>query len=675
MRSRISNIDLIDLAEFYEARSPPRSFTAKMAAYLRRRRGAPGGSSFERSTTFRANLNATGQRFLSQALTINGITVQPTALWTADNAAGDTLTATIGEDLIENGAGALVLDRGSPLGIGGGADTSIQSDGTNYLETASDSVIDWGTDDVVVEMVFKINAAGVVVICGKESGGVVGEIQLSTLQLVCRLDDGPNLAVIASAVLVIDVFYHAALVLDRSGFAQWHINGKVNGSAVDISSVGDVHATGPFAVFARAGGTLPSQITLGYLAMWQRPAWADSHLQAAVMQERFNKAVGVYPQLARGTSLPTVVTRSTSAFLRKDAEVFPVGPDWPRVEQIDDAAADQMRGYYSEDDGLNRLWPFKTVGDGYSVAGTPTNTPNDAVAPNRETQAALLGVGASTDYLWRAFTGFTNDGVIGPSIWFKRKSTAGVFTIAHADSQALGRWNIDLTQSALDTWQLIDRSSPYISVANEFTASATGGGGYWFFSDSDAPLREAWLWGQHQENGPASGLAGSGADTTTAPASKISDTLTYKGDDGNLDRDGVGSKQQASVACNVLISSHDTPGTVPVTAWALSDGGASTERIYMFASSGDVALFRAVQATEQWQVVGTTDITDGLITRLEGKYAINDARLLVDGTAEGTPDTSGTPSDNLDKISVASDNADAFNLRGRINNFEIKEKI
>lgn len=640
------------------------------------------GRSIGRYETFRSALSISGQRFLPQALTVNGETSLPTFLYTADQISGTTWTAAVSGDLTQAGGGSdPTLDQGSPLGIGGGVDTSVLYAAGKHHEAATSGVNNLTTRDIIFAGVTRMpTTAALGRIMAKylnTSNGLYLIQSHPSGHISASVGDGTTTVTINSAALTPGAWYIWVLVLDKSGSGQWHINGIASGSAASIATVGSLSSSVLFTIGTAINGT-PFNDHVGLVGCWEFDD-VGTHVQTAVAVEMRNRICGVYPQLAFGTPNPTVVTRSTEAYLRRDDELFLVGENWPRIAQWDDANGDQMRGYWSED-GATQYQSFSNELDNaaWSKTGTASVTANDAIAPDGNLAADKVELPASADQVLNSdvLTGDIDlDMAVG--FWIKRISTTGSLELRHAaHGSTNGHWTIDMS-GLPDAWVRITRASPYIAVLTEFdTGDIAGNGrvGVIFYRGAAPDVAVNF---HHWNSQSEIGKLEVGSDIvvpSTSPVSRVADVLTYKGDDGNLDRGGVGSAQRGSVVCDVLIPAHDTPGTAPVTAWALSDGGASTERIYLFASSGDVPIFRAVQTSEQWQVIGTTDITDGVKKRLQANYAINDAQLRVNGVSEGTPATSGTPSDDLDKISIGADNADAFNLQGLISNFVIKER-
>jgi hypothetical protein len=148
------------------------------------------------------------------------------------------------------------------------------------------------------------------------------------------------------------------------------------------------------------------------------------------------------------------------------------------------------------------------------------------------------------------------------------------------------------------------------------------------------------------------------AATPGFPATRDESTLRYPG--GANVADGPGPRTYVT---RLLIESGRS-GYV----WSISDGGASTDRIYLTieASSGVARVRTAISAGDAGNVTGTTDLMDGVEHEVRVLLGHNHLRLIVDGAEEGTRDTAVDIPQGLDRWDVGHDEADANHLNGMI---------
>jgi hypothetical protein len=256
---------------------------------------------------------------LDPTLTINSISVTPTLLYYGGDANGTNWAPrTYGETLTLQAGTAPSYNQGSPL-VGPYDDSVKFNNGGYYLGSAGFS--DITTEDFVIELVFKAPPTGLQTITGTYTSSpnqgyqLVSGLSAGITEIYCK-DAAATIKRVGSGSLAEGAWYHLIWFMDRSGSGVCYING-VAGSATDISALGSISSTTKTFTIGRRTDALPYNSAIGYLAMWKRDAWLDTHLQPTIALERFNKLIGIYPQVAKGTITPTVQTRATNAYLDK----------------------------------------------------------------------------------------------------------------------------------------------------------------------------------------------------------------------------------------------------------------------------------------------------------------------------------------------------------------------
>lgn len=260
------------------------------------------------------DLTSNGINELSENLFINNILVSPTFRYEGINATTSNWTATVGNNLIGQGSGGTV-DKETPFIS---SDESVNGDGTRYWQEAGTSFGDVTTEDIVVEVIFKESGSTNATLAGKYhtagwllyTSGISGRKDFRVL----NSSGGTNIVV---SGLETDVWYHIIYFLDRSGSGVAYVNG-VQQTAADISSRSDsITVTRALELNSYNLGTGIGNNNIAYLAMWQKDAWLDTHLQSDIARERFYKACGAYPQIAYGDPLPKTCTRDSKAYIDK----------------------------------------------------------------------------------------------------------------------------------------------------------------------------------------------------------------------------------------------------------------------------------------------------------------------------------------------------------------------
>ncbi len=331
-------------------------------------------------------------------LTINNQTVSPTFCYIGGDAnSSDWSPYKHGETLTLQAGTAPSYNQGSP-GHGTNDDSVKFNSGGQYMASSS-SFGDLGTDDFVWELVLKLpdTNAGTEFWMSKYVGPapywIIGRVADNAHVHVWLVGDMSAASVI-SGTLAASTWYHVMLFGDRSGYAQIFVNGVTSGSAVDVSGLGNFASDYNMHI---GGG----RSTIAYCSLWSRPDWLDTHLQSDLAAERALRWQGVYPQRAKGTAVPTVKTRSTSAYMYKiesgQAKLHKVGAEHLRVCQgYDPAAAEFVYGYLAEPQRTNRVTYSEAIAAHWTKVDAGDAVASDAVeCPDGRTVADSLA--ADTD--------------------------------------------------------------------------------------------------------------------------------------------------------------------------------------------------------------------------------------------------------------------------------------
>ena len=539
---------------------------------------------------------------LPALLTINSHGEYPSLRFKGEDADSSRWPAwTYGGDLeLEGQSPAPTYNAGSPL-LGAVDDSVKFNNGGYYMDHESDTFADIGTDDFVIEVVFRTNAkeAAWHIFASDDSGSQGWYVGQHTGAIYSGITSSTASVQPFTIAQLPYVWVHAMLFADRSGNATWYLNGIVASGDHSLATVtGTINGSAAFRLGAH-GATYTGNQALSYIAMWHQPTWLDNSNQATVAFERHMQLCGMEANEAAGTSIPTVFTRASSAHLEHVSaggvvRPYRVGDGWPCVSQLRDADDDVKTGYWPERAGTN------TVDDAFEIVNWTTKanvvpvldvTGPDGIAP-------LSGVGGGST-ITESTDGTDQyhyiDGSVGAPAtgWYELAMVVRGLSSGHDWCRFALRdgawsdyvfWYFDFKNGTVGTmtqngaWTADDgrvedwgngwfRLSFYANIVGEAALMN------WTIADAD--------------NGDML-YTGIGADVCEIAQiqfveghfrhnfsdhyeARVKDILRYKGDDGNV-VDGSGA-----ISANVMIP-HSW-FTLDSCVWWLSDGGSTTDYI------------------------------------------------------------------------------------------------
>jgi hypothetical protein len=605
-------------------------------------------------------------------ITINGQTVEPE--WRYNGSEGTLTTFPndgYGVDLSITGAGNDVIpDQGSPLL--GSVDGSILYDGGKSHIAGASSDYDVATEDIVLEILLKYGPSDFKYTFAKWATGFgYGVLQYNQSRIdFVAVGAGSTAETLTAALdLTVDVWFLLTFFFDASGFAQWYIGNVASGAAVDVSGVGSMTNSDLFLLGSRVGqptSLYDSNIALAQL--YKKSNWLASHLNQSFVNERFATLIGTKALSSRGSSIPTVATRASSAYLQKDTngitELFQVGRNWIRLERVADLVGVEKVCFntepsntniinYNEDmtnwtwvgvqsvDADNASHPAPVDGKYYDgVIGT------NAIA---ETFVYLVPNSINPTAVRHVFVARCKPGAIG---WVALRITSAslgnvlaYFDITNGNPGTVSLGSADIGIMRLNTGEY----KIYMSPTSALYAEATSLYLYSAESDldtvfqSDGVTVDTWWFGAELKPGtvPDSYIG----PTTTSAVARAADTLEYKLDDGALENG------QGAVQFDILI-----PNATPVTAipiLTLSDGGSALDR-FIFEVATDGTIKCTMDATGGTQRIATVagNCADGKWHSIHMQFQEGQFVIRRDGVA-GTviePVAADIPND-IDRLS------------------------
>jgi hypothetical protein len=252
-----------------------------------------------RDESFRLRPRITGYKALPAALTIDGVTVQPSI-----RLEGGDADATSWDDVVNSkvysiaGSGSLpTFDEESP-----GIDCKrVKFGGAKYF--TGGTAIGVGSNDIVVETIIRATdlSGGFYVIAGDSSSApgflLYHNAASSTLTLGLR-DSVPVTAGISTPGLIEGAWYHLIWFIDESGNGRCYANAAA-GTAVAVSTVGSISTTNLFAIGADGAGGYAGSSIISYFALWHRASWLATADYAGIAAKRFAQCCGTYAETAQ----------------------------------------------------------------------------------------------------------------------------------------------------------------------------------------------------------------------------------------------------------------------------------------------------------------------------------------------------------------------------------------
>ena len=586
---------------------------------------------------------------------------------------------------------APTYNDGSPLL--GSLDDSVKFNAGGYYLCDNTTCGDIATEDIVFEIFFRTGdmVANQGLVAKGNAASTIGWLAyLSTTALVFYLRPGVAVTV-TSPALTAYTWYHAIFFCDRSGSGICYLDavaGAANSLATVTATMSTTTAmqigTSKFAV------AVPNLACIASCYLWLGEGWLDTHLQATVASTRFARVSGLYPQVAKGTALPTVNTRTTVGYLRKKVsgttKLYQMGANWPRVEQITDSNGTEFRGLLQESGITNNIavsenwdsWSKNDAGDSVSA--------NATAAPNGIVNAAGIICDASVGgHFWSRNT--PNNLTVATwcfSVFVKPGDHSWVqildATVANANCYFNVTTGVAGTKGAGATTSGIE--GPYtggwyrcwitftgtVALHNMrvILANADGDAN----GVGDGVTVNLYFWGAQVEPGS---YPSSYVSSIPSPIPRGTDTLYFKGDDGNLG--GVGSQLQGTAYAEILFPSYDLP--VDATILSLNDGGAAADQIVLSldAATDALKLTTAATAGNAGSITGTTDLVAGTIKLVRCTWRTNREKIYVGSITEGTPDTSCDIPNDLDRINIGSNTTGASQLGGLIRDIKIYKRF
>jgi hypothetical protein len=342
------------------------------------------------------------------------------------------------------------------------------------------------------------------------------------------------------------------------------------------------------------------------------------------------------------------------------SKLYTMGAGHPRMcyRQEKTSGAD-FKGYLAETADQNQLLYSEDLTDATWVKVRATISDNGAVAPDGETTAdGIIGSAVgNTHYVEQSLSSTTAQHLYSTYV----KAGAQDWCKLHSPNVANAHVYLDLSTgtqgtagAGVDAAHIEPVGNGWFRVAMEYSGGAASHAHHIHPAEADnddsftgdGVTVDLWAWGAgHSDD--FTDYPSSYTKTEASTVTRNADVLYLKGDDGN-----VADNQRGAVELDTLF--HDVNNTEAPAPLTISDGGAAADRVLVYAPSTQEYFQPTIQATggDEGSVTGTTDMIDGDAHTSRVTWDEDSMKYYVDGTQEGSEDTSLDPPDGLDRIHI-----------------------
>jgi hypothetical protein len=324
---------------------------------------------------FSALLNNSSISNLSQALTINGITVQPSFRYEGKDATTSSWPAVVGPTLGMASSGAdPVVGRETPLLDSTDKAVRIMNGKVYEAASSSDNVL--GAGDFVFEGFISASSVGQRIMDKTGSGANAGwSVYLDAgTSLRIAMDNGPTaLIFIGSGIATFEPWFHFIIFCDRNenstnGFRMF-LNGVSVQNGNPSTCTGALDSVSKFTIGALANtytAKMNDSCSIAYLAMYEYTDWFAGGATNAtdfelIARTRCSQLAGVVAtRTSDGYSLiPSTASRTSAAFQEKyDSangyrRLYHMAANWPRIDRRPDIEGTLRTGYRAEVSSTN----------------------------------------------------------------------------------------------------------------------------------------------------------------------------------------------------------------------------------------------------------------------------------------------------------------------------------
>jgi len=610
-------------------------------------------------TMFATLTGDSGNANLSDTLTVNSTAVAPTLAYRGEDANGTTWTPVAGPSLSIGSTGATPTSALTPVTTSTERAQAFVTTGKVYL-SATNGDGNLGTDDFVIEMLYRAGSAGQLIGNRVALGWKMDQTSATAARLV--FSDGTTNGT-PGWTSNTGAWYHVLAFSDRSEGAN-SCSVFVNGQLIITTTTptNSIDASNVFAIGAQPDANGKTDASLGFARMWRRPSWfagtagGNAAQWLAVAQERFARLTGCYASASTGGKpTPTTMTRTSIAYLDRVVstgpsvrQLFLTGANWPRLCRRENVAGGTfLTGAVLEPQATNLCLQSETFDNASWTKVAGTITPNATAAPSLDATADAYVADATTGLHALAQT-FTLTAATHVFSCFVKAGNQSMVILEDGFYSTTGRAWFNLATGAVGTVQssiaeaLIEPfGNGWFRCSIKFTGTAASHtlAVYCASTDSDptstgdASTTSTLVWGAQLEI-VSDGAPSSYVTTTTASITRTIDSLDY-----DLTGSFPATGLPFTVSYDMMSRSYDLlASSMPL--WISSASGTNTDSVYPVISGADVAAGNMfVGGVNQLGFSGGTDIMNGEKHTHALVIASNNAALVVDGSTVATDAT------------------------------------
>jgi len=540
-----------------------------------------------------------------------------------------------------------------------------------------------GTNDFVIEWVSATaTAAGVRTFSTNTGGGTYIEF-FNDVAAKLQVNSGGTFEDFDATVGAQEI-NHYLYFHDASGSGRMYVNGTA-ADTEDVSAMGTLSGGGNLSLFddAIGSGNSPDSC-LYWFGWWDFGAGglgASGHDQDTLAAERFYKLSGIWPHAAIGTKAPTVNTRGSIAYadcyLSSVRKMVAVGDNWMRVVTRNDGSS-SLTGVLNERSSTNLIvqsndlgttWTELDAGDslGTGIAAPAALELSNAMIADAtdgshgHSQAVTL---TATTYVFSCFAKegdqthlYLSDDTVANATGYFNLNTGALGTIGAGATGYIEDWGEGWYRCAIAFTGTAASHTLKVQTAEGDTDITFAGDGSTINTHVFGVQCEARAY-------PTSYIA-----TTTGTVTRSADVLYYKGDDGNVTNNQIGT-----VVSSFLLPNFNNTGDR--TLWQINDGGSNNDKISGYVHDGTDAGRTSVAATglSGGDAVIAGDVSDGTIHEHRSVWQTDNLTTYIDGTGGTADDDVGIP-DDLDRIHIGDDRTAALETEGIVGNIKIYDKL
>jgi hypothetical protein len=544
----------------------------------------------------------------------------------------------------------------------------LSSGAATYL-AESPEVGALGSDDFAIELVFR--AAPGATLVDKRGSGVGWAVNVAPEGvLALDLQDAQSSIQIVSEPLISAAWYDCLFWVSHAAGARVYCNGR-EGASADVSALGSLD--GATALAIGGGSVLADPAELALLAVFdaKNGLLGDPVNWPGISRKRFAELTGVTPRVALGNALPQTGLRDAAAYLdlQKDSttRLFLVGPDWPRVTCLRDAAGVRDCGYLSEPKRTRWASPEAAAWTASELAVSPNQAdfadgerrmsalvPSTALAPHTLSWIGTYGGARQVlSFFVRAEAGqFVAASVSNHAAVMFDLGAGAVATVAPDVRATIEAWGNGLFRCVYG----FEPDTGALSYQLEALGDASGAP---FAGDGSS----AWL----DVAGLQIDVGEANAGSLLASDTEAADELTFLADDGNLP-----TSSAVNVALRVLLPAGSRLTDQAVLSLNLGGEFENQVELYVTGDTGQLKFWGLRDGATHWAFTHPATFTDGLRHAIEADWQTGAAELSVDGVpVSQNALIANTPPFSLDRIDVGFSSSSSGNLEGLLAGIEI----